>query len=68
MKRYSIMVRERGSNNEIELCQCDGNPEALVKGAQSKRVLIYADGLGGRKISTNKYEHVYFRENVTKVA
>lgn len=68
MKRYSILVRERCSDNEIELCQCDGNPEALVKAAQSKRVLIYADGMGGRKVSTNKYEHVYIRENAAKVA
>jgi hypothetical protein len=62
MKRFSIIVRERGSDRETELCQCDNNPDMLVTAAQMKRMLINEDG-NGRKIYTSKYEHVYFREN-----
>ena len=60
MKRYSIIVRERGSNNNFELCQCDSNPEPIMEGARNKRRLVMN---GMRKIYEPLYEHVEFREN-----
>jgi hypothetical protein len=57
MKRYSIKVRQHGLDYETELCQCDSNPEAIVEGAQQKKIKW---GAGGRKIYVAKYEHVYF--------
>lgn len=60
MKRYSIMVRERRADHEVELCQCDSNPEALVAAAQEKYLLVANPSGGSRKISVAKYEHVYF--------
>ena len=35
--RYSIMVKERFADREIELCQVDNNPKALVKALKAKR-------------------------------
>ena len=36
MKRYSIMGRQVGANFETEVCQCDSNPEPIVKALQVK--------------------------------
>ena len=40
MKRYSIMVREYGSDHSVELMQCDTNPQALVDGLRKKMLTI----------------------------
>ncbi len=61
MKRFSIRVRERGSDKESELCQVATNPEAIVDAARNKFLMIDA-GDGRRKVREPKYEHVYFVE------
>ena len=45
-KHFSIVVREHG--DEFELCQCDSNPEQIVKAAALQTTLI-------GKIRTRKY-------------
>jgi hypothetical protein len=58
MKRYSIMARENQQGaRDLELCQCDSNPEALVEAARAKR-MRFDDGRG-RKIQVPKYAHVF---------
>jgi hypothetical protein len=39
-KRYSIVVRERGSDHSVELMQVDSNPQALVEGLRKKTLTI----------------------------
>jgi hypothetical protein len=60
MKRYSIMARPSGQSAEVELCQCDTHPEAIVEGAQQKKIKM---DTGKRKVMISKYEHVYFIDN-----
>jgi hypothetical protein len=60
MKRYSIMARPYGATAEVELCQCDSHPEAIVEGAQNKKIMIDAGGSRKRKVPIGRYEHVYF--------
>jgi hypothetical protein len=36
-KRYSIIVREWGSDHEVVLAECDSNPDAIVQGLEKKR-------------------------------
>jgi hypothetical protein len=62
MKRYSIMARHEGRNNEIELCQCDSNPEAIAEAGRLKTVKRDL-GIGKRPISIPMYEHVRIRRN-----
>ena len=57
MKRYSIRARTTGQSAEVELCQCDTHPEAIVEGAKNKTIRMDD---GNRKVSVSKYEHVYF--------
>ena len=57
MKRYSIRARMTGQNAEVELCQCDTHPEAIVEGAKNKTIKM---DNGNRKVPVSKYEHVYF--------
>jgi hypothetical protein len=37
MKRFSIMVREFGSDHDVELVQCDANPNPLAHALETKR-------------------------------
>jgi len=64
VKKYTIMVREAGADHEVEFCQCDSNPGAIVEAAQQKYRLVDGGISSSRKIRVPKYEHVYFRENV----
>ncbi len=54
--RYSIMARPYGADHEIEIAQCDTNPEAVVEAVREKFLKI--DG-GNRKVLVAKYEHVH---------
>jgi hypothetical protein len=65
MKRYSIMARGRHSDHEVELCQCDSNPQAVVAAAQAKTILIRGKS-GGRKIRVAMYGHVYAVDNLKR--
>lgn len=62
MKRFSIWVRERGASAEVELCQCDGNPEAIADAARAKFLMVSA-GVSSRKVREAKFEHVRVVEN-----
>ena len=53
-KRFSIIVLEH--TEEYELCQCDSNPEQIVKAAALQTTLI-------GKIRTRKYFSVRFVDN-----
>jgi len=58
-KRYSIMVREYQSDELVELCECDSNPESVVEGVRSKTLLIAGnDYTKSRRIRVPKYEHI----------
>ena len=43
-KRFSIWVREYGSDHDVELMEVDSNPEPIVKGLREKTL-----NFGGRK-------------------
>lgn len=53
MKRYSIMAAPFGWGKEIELCQCDSNPQAIVEAAREKRIRVHG---GDRYRMVAKYE------------
>jgi hypothetical protein len=38
-RRFSIMVREFGADHEVELCQCDTNPNPIAYALEQKRNL-----------------------------
>lgn len=59
MKRYSIMVVERDSGSEIELCQVDTNPAEVAKAALAMR-------LGKGRDRVDKYTAVRVRDNQTE--
>jgi len=63
MRRYSIIVRERGATKETELCAVDANPEAVLAGVQAKRLMIDGGGASSRRVAVPQYEHSYIREN-----
>lgn len=54
MARYSIMVREYGSDHNVELMQVNSNPQAIVDGLRKKmltiRTSIFEPGKRVRKI------------------
>jgi hypothetical protein len=62
MKRYSILARHEGRDREVEICQCDSNPEAIAEAARMKTVKKDL-GLGKRPISIPMYEHVRIKCN-----
>ena len=58
--RYSIMVKEYGSDHYVELATCSSNPEAIADGARAKtltiRSSIFEPGKRVKKVA--KYDHV----------
>jgi hypothetical protein len=59
--RYSIMVRPYGQDHEVELAQCDSNPEAIAAGAREKSISLdlgYTKSGKARKVLVSKYEHI----------
>lgn len=61
-KRFSIWVREIGSDHDVELMQCDSNPEALVKGLHAKLLTTVKEG-SKKKTKVAKYSWVRVVEN-----
>lgn len=57
MGRYSIWVREHGSNHDVELCQVNSNPTPLVSALYLKRLKLGK----GREIS--KYDYIRIVDN-----
>lgn len=65
--RYSIMARPYGADvgTEVEICQCDTSPEALVEAAKKKTLKIDS---GTKVIHVNKYDNVYFVDHQAQAA
>jgi hypothetical protein len=59
-KRYSILVREKGSGREIELCQVDTNPEKVAEAAGMKLLRI---SNAGRRYRIKRYDWVRIVDN-----
>lgn len=55
-KRFSIWVREYGSDHDVELMEMDGDTKPVVAGLWAKRLKI-----GKRKVA--KYSAVYVVDN-----
>ena len=56
MKRYAIVGRRYGERGEGVICECDSNPQPLVRAAMMQCVFL---GLHGRKkLFVNKYSDV----------
>jgi hypothetical protein len=60
MARYSIIVREHGSDHDVELMQVNNNPDAIVAGLRAKsltfkRTIFEA---GKRHVKIPKYSYV----------
>jgi hypothetical protein len=64
-KRYSIMVREFGSDHDIELMQVDSNPQAVIDGLRKKTLTISRSIFepGKRKNRIPKYTYLQVIEN-----
>jgi hypothetical protein len=62
MRRFSIMARQYQHAGEVEVAQCDTNPEAIAAAARQQRVLFKIKP-GGRKVFVPKFEHVYVVDN-----
>jgi hypothetical protein len=60
MKRYSIIVREDGSDHEVELCQVGCNPEKIAE-AVGKKMLRTSSM--GRSYRTQKYNWIRIVDN-----
>jgi hypothetical protein len=61
-KRYSIIVREYGSDHNVELMQVDSNPDAVVAGLHKKMLNIKA----GKKSKMPKYTFVQVIDNAPR--
>ena len=59
-KRYSILVRENGSGNKIELCQVDSNPEKVAEAAGTKLLRISSSG---RRYRIKRYDWIRIVDN-----
>jgi hypothetical protein len=57
MKRYSIMVRERGADRETEFCAVDSGADTIALGLRLRTISV--PGKGKRKVKVPKFEHVH---------
>jgi hypothetical protein len=58
--RYSIMVREYGSDHDVELMRVDSNPQAIVEGLRNKTLTIKRSifEAGKRQVKIPKYSFI----------
>lgn len=58
--RYSIIVREHGSDHDIELMQVNSNPDAIVAGLRAKSLTLKRTifEAGKRHVKIPKYSNV----------
>jgi hypothetical protein len=61
-KRFSIWVREIGSDHDVELMQCDSNPEPIVEGLYGKRLNTTKKG-SRKKTTVGRYSWVRIVDN-----
>jgi hypothetical protein len=61
MARYSIIVREHGSDHDVELMQVNSNPDAIVAGLRAKSLTIKRTVFqaGARQVKIPKYAYVH---------
>jgi len=66
-RRYSIWVREIGSDHDVELMQVDSNPEVLASQLRGKALTIRKSIFepGKRKSKVGKYSSVWVVDNHT---
>jgi hypothetical protein len=66
MRRYSIIVREHGSDRDIELMQVESNPSEIVKGLRLKMLTIRHSlfQAGPRTSKVPKYTWIEVRDNM----
>ena len=64
MKRFSILVIERDSDRETELCQVDRDPHAIAQGALAKKITVTIKG-SKRPRKVPRYLAVRIQENLT---
>jgi hypothetical protein len=64
-RRYSIWVREVGSDHDVELMELDGDPAPIVKGLRAKTLTIKKSIFerGRRKSTMPKYSWVRVVKN-----
>jgi hypothetical protein len=64
-KRWSIWVREHGSDHDVELMQVDGNPEPIATQLRDKTLKISKSifEAGKRKSKIPKYDWVRVVDN-----
>lgn len=55
--RYSIWVREHGSDHDVELCAVGGNPQAMVTALYAKRLKL------GHGKEIGKYDYIRIVDN-----
>lgn len=60
MARFSIWVREHGSDHDVELCAVDNNPQAIVTAAYAKRLKL------GKGKEVGKYDYIRVVDNEKK--
>jgi hypothetical protein len=65
MRRYSIMVREYGSDRDVELMQVDSNPGEIVKGLRAKSLTVRHSifEAGQRRSKIPRYTMIEVRDN-----
>lgn len=56
MKHYSIMARPYAQSFEVEVCQCDHNPEETAEAVKRRRM--------PGSSALRRYDHVYVRDNL----
>jgi hypothetical protein len=59
-KRYSILVRENGSNREIELCEVDSNPKKVAEAVAMKLLRMSSSG---RQYRIKRYDWIRIVDN-----
>jgi hypothetical protein len=63
MKRYSIYVREYGSNRDVLLAELDSNPDPIAEALRRNTLAVQ---LGGRRVTrTPKYSKVEIVETAS---
>lgn len=67
-RRFSIWGREYGSDHDVELAQCDSNPEAVKLGLEQKTLTIKHSIFerGRRSSKVRKYVYLRVVENQEK--
>jgi hypothetical protein len=67
MKRYRIVVREHGSDHDVELIQVDNNPQAVADGLRKKTLTMKTSLFekGKRSVKVPKYNSVQIIDTST---